>query len=142
MKRSTVLLISCLTIATTTWLGHLVWGQPPETKKSEATETKGPGTDAKDETYTITKSKLEEYIGKRIAKALADEREKTGHDKVATATDEQVLKPENWHRAVFNKAEYVVYTGTGQAMFHHWVAPAAKSPEAKGGATPPASKAR
>ena len=39
------------------------------------------------------------------------------------ATDEQILKPENWHKAIFNKAEYVIYTGPGQFMFHHWVMP-------------------
>ena len=41
-----------------------------------------------------------------------------------------ILKAENWHTATFNKAQYVIYTGPGQVMFHHWVEtgkPAGKS---------------
>jgi len=129
MKRATVLLFSCLAIASSVWLAHVVWGQ---------------GTEAKEETYTITKSKLEKYVADKVAKAVAEEREKSAHDR--PATDEQVLNPQNWHKAIFNKAEYVVYTGPGSAMFHHWVEPAVKPPAtrsspAKGGtATAPASK--
>jgi len=32
-----------------------------------------------------------------------------------------VLDAKYWHRAVFDKMEFVVYTGPGQAMLHHWV---------------------
>jgi hypothetical protein len=34
-----------------------------------------------------------------------------------------VLDSKNWHRAIFNHAEFVVYTGPGQVFFHHWVPP-------------------
>jgi hypothetical protein len=47
----------------------------------------------------------------------------TSMTKVPIITDEQVLNPENWHKAIFNKAEFVIYTGPGQLMFHHWVPP-------------------
>ena len=36
---------------------------------------------------------------------MAAEREKAAHDKDKPATDEQVLNPQNWHKAIFNKAE-------------------------------------
>ena len=108
MKRSTVLLFSCLAIAGSSWLTHVVWGQAAESKEK---------------TITITKSQFDKYV----AEAVAAERERAAREKPAAgfplATDEQVLKSENWHRAVFNKAEYVVYTGPGAAMFHHWVEP-------------------
>ena len=32
MKRSTVLLVSCLALAGSAWLAHVVWGQTAETK--------------------------------------------------------------------------------------------------------------
>ena len=102
-------------------------------------------TETKEETYTITKSKLEKYVADKVAKAVAEEREKAAHEK--PVTDAQVLNRQNWHIAIFNKAEYVVYTGPGSFLFHHWVEPgelgakppAAKSGAAKGGAatTPP-----
>ena len=33
MKRSTVLLFSCLALAGSAWLAHVVWGQTAETKE-------------------------------------------------------------------------------------------------------------
>jgi hypothetical protein len=117
MKRSMVLLFSCLALAGSAWLAHVVWAQSTETKE---------------ETYTITKSKLEKYVADKVAKAVADEREKAAHEK--PATDDQVLNPQNWHIAVVEHAQYVVYTGPGTPMFHHWVQPAAKAPAAKSGA--------
>ena len=57
------------------------------------------------------------------------------------ATDEQVLNPQSWHKAIFNNAEYVIYTGPGTAMFHHWVQKSDAAPPARGGAaTAPAAK--
>ena len=119
MKRCTLVLFSCLAIAGSAWLAHAVWGQ---------------ATEPKEKTFTITQSQLDKYVADQIAKALAaDPRNRP-------ATDEQVLKPENWHKAIFNNVEWVVYTGPGTALFHHWV-PSAKPPAAKSGAAgPPASK--
>jgi len=125
MKRSTVLLFSCLALVASAWLASIVWGQTAETKPAE-------------KTFTITQSQLDKYVGDQVTKAVAAEREKAAHDKPATdkpVTDDQVLKAENWHRAVFDKMEFVVYTGPGQAMMHHWVQPA-QSP----GSKPAASK--
>jgi hypothetical protein len=124
MKRFAVLLFSCVVLAGSAWLAHAVWGQTAETKEK---------------TYTITQSQLDKYVADQIAKAVAADREKAPRDKDRSATDEQVLKSENWHRAVFNKAEFVIYTGPGQAMFHHWVESAAKPPAAKGGAAAPSA---
>ena len=121
MKRFTGLLCFCLALAGgSAWLAHAVWGQTAETKEK---------------TITITKSQFEKYI----ADAVTADRERAPRDKDKSTTDEQVLKPENWHKAIFNKAEYVIYTGPGQAMFHHWVEPTAKPPAAKSGAAPTAS---
>ena len=101
------------------WLAHAVWGQ---------------ATEPKEKTFTITQSQLDKYVADQIAKALAAD------PKTRPATDEQVLKPENWHKAIFNKAEYVIYTGPGQPMFHHWVPEPVKPPAATGApATEPAS---
>jgi len=113
MKRSIALLLSFLALAGSAWLAHSVWGQTAEPK---------------DQTITITKSQYDSYVAAAVAKAVAAEREKAGHEK--PATDEQVLNPQNWHKAIFNKAEYVIYTGPGQPMFHHWVMPAAKPGDA------------
>lgn len=113
MKRSSVLLFSCLAIAAGTWLAHVVLAQTAETKEEKK--------------FTITQSQLDKYVADKIEKAVAAEHEKGGHDKSAAATpvsDEQVLRAENWHRAVFNQMEFVVYTGPGQPMMHHWIQPA------------------
>jgi hypothetical protein len=126
MNRPTVLLVSCLAIAGSAWLAHVVWGQAAEAPKEK--------------TFTITQSQLDKYVGDRVAKAVAVEREKGTRDK--PATDEEVHNPENWHIAIFNQAEYVVYTGPGQFMFHHWVEPAAtKPPAGKSGAPAPSTTA-
>lgn len=117
MNRSTLLLFSGLALAGSVWLAHVVWGQTAETKEK---------------TFSITQSQLDKYVADQIARAVATEREKARHDK--PATDEQVLDPQNWHKAIFNKAEYVIYTGPGQFQFHHWVE-SAKPPAAKGRAT-------
>jgi hypothetical protein len=119
MKRLTVCLLSCLALAGG-WLAHSVWGQ---------------AADAKEKTITMPVSQWKEYLSQEITKAIAD-REKNGRS-IGPVSDEQVLKGENWHRARFNQAEWVVYTGPGQAMFHHWVEQ--KAPPARSGATPPAT---
>jgi hypothetical protein len=119
MKRLTVCVLSCLVLAGGGWMAHSVWGQP-----AGATQEKS---------FTITQSQLDKYVAEQVAKALAAEREKSGHS--GTVSDDQVLKSENWHRAVFNKAEWVVYTGPGQAMFHHWVEQ--KASPVKSGTTGP-----
>ncbi len=124
MKRSMVVLFSGLALAGSAWLGHVVWGQTAETKE---------------ETYTITKSKLEKYVKEQVDKAVAAEREKATHDKAAT--DEQVFNPQNWHKLVFNNAEWVVYTGPGQMQFHHWVPKPGTPAPKSGAATPPVSPA-
>ena len=113
MKRIAVCLISCAVLAGTGWLACAVWAQTAETKEK---------------TFTITQSQLDKYVSEQVAKATA------GRGAGAPVSDEQVLKSENWHRAVFQKAEYVIYTGPGQAMFHHWVEPGPKPPAAKSGA--------
>ena len=77
---------------------------------------------------------MDKYVADQIAKALATD------PKNRPATDEQVLKPENWHKAIFNKAEYVIYTGPGQPMFHHWVPEPARPPAASEPATEPTPK--
>ena len=72
-----------------------------------------------------------------IKKAIAADRATYGRAGAAVS-DAEVLKVDNWHRARFNNAEWVVYTGPGQAMFHHWLQPAGPPP--KGSAAPPAAK--
>ena len=133
MKRSTVLLFSCLALAGGTWLAHVVWAQTAETNRTRRL-------------FTITKSQLDKYVTEKVAKAVAAEREKAAPrshcDK--PVTDDQVLKAENWHRAVFDKMEFVVYTGPGQAMMHHWVADGqtACAEPGDGGRTSPQSPLR
>lgn len=126
MKRSTLLLVCCLALAGSAWLAHVVWGQAAEAKAAEP----------KEKIYNnITQSQLDKYVAEQTAKALAAEHEKAAREK--PATDEEVLNPLNWHKAIFNQAEYVVYTGPGQLMFHHYVQPAsAKPPATKGPASP------
>ena len=118
MKRLTVCLLSCLVLAGGGWMARSVWGQAAENK---------------DQAVTMTRAQWKELLDK----AIAADREKSGRGAVGTVTDEQVLKSENWHRAVFNKAEWVVYTGPGQAMFHHWVEQ--KAPPVKSGTAAPAA---
>jgi hypothetical protein len=124
MKRLTVCVLSCLILAGGGWMAHSVWGQP-----AAATQEK---------TFTITQNQLDKYVAEQVAKALAAEREKSGHG--GTVSDDQVLKSENWHRAVYNHAEYVVYTGPGQAMFHHFLEPT-KVPPARGAGPAPTTPA-
>jgi len=112
MKRPTGLLLSCLALAGSVWLAHVVFGQNTETKEK---------------TITITKSQFDKYV----ADAVAAEREKAQRDKDRPATDEQVLNPQNWHKAIFNKVEWVIYTGPGTVLFHHWVE--SKPPAIKSG---------
>jgi hypothetical protein len=118
MKRLTVCLISCLVLTASGWMAHFVWAQAADAPKEK--------------TFTITQSQLDKYVGDHIAKAVAADREKSGRGGGAAVSDEEVHKPEHWHIAVFNHAEYVVYTGPGQFMFHHFVEP--KGPPARGGA--------
>jgi hypothetical protein len=115
MKRFQIALLSCIALAGSAWLAHVVWGQPAETKEK---------------TVTITKSEFERLVAERVAAALAEHKDKP-------VTDEQILRPENWHKAIYEKAEYVIYTGPGQFLFHHWP-PAPKS----GGATAPLAPAK
>jgi hypothetical protein len=121
MKRLTVCVLACLVLAGGGWMAHSVWGQAAAA--------------GQEKTFTITQSQLDKYVGEQVAKAIAADREKSGRGAGALVTDEQVLKSENWHRAVFNNAEWVVYTGPGQFQFHHWVQP--KTPPAS---TNPAGK--
>ena len=120
MKRLTICLLSCLVLAGGGWMAHSVWGQ---------------AADNKDQAVTMTRAQWKELLDK----AIAADREKSGRSAGGTVSDEQVLKSENWHRAVFNKAEWVVYTGPGQAMFHHWVEQ--KGPPVKSGIAPPSAPA-
>jgi hypothetical protein len=123
MKRFHVVLLSCLVVAGSAWLGHVVWGQ---------------GTDSKEKTFTITKTQLDKYVADQVAQAMAGRKD-------APASDEQVLKPENWHKAIYNNAEYVIYTGPGQFQFHHWVqsakpvVPKGGAPKSSAAAAPPAA---
>ncbi len=79
-----------------------------------------------EKSYTLTKSQFDKYVADAVA---AD---RAGRDK--PASDEQVLNPQNWHKAIFNKMEFVIYTGPGQAMMHHWVPDTTRPSAAKGGA--------
>ena len=104
MKRSTVLLVSCLVLAGGSgWLAHMSGVSPPNPRRRKR--------------ITITQSQLDKYVADKVAKAVA----RNARRGQRPATDDQVLNPLNWHKAIFNKAEYVVYTGPGQIMFHHWV---------------------
>jgi hypothetical protein len=138
MKRSILLLFSCLAIAGSIWLAHVVWGQTAETKEKTFTITQSQLDDyvAKKVVKALAdEHQADEYIAKKVAKALADEREKAAKDKAAV--EEQIFSPQSWHMATYNNAVYMVYTGPGQFMLHHWVQPG-KTP---GSATPPASSA-
>jgi hypothetical protein len=131
MKRPTLLLLSCFVLAGGGWMAHSVWGQAAAPAPVAGAE----------KTFTITQSQLDKYVADKVAAALA-EREKSGHSAGGPVSDEQVLKSENWHRAVYNHAEYVVYTGPGQAIFHHFPEPT-KLPPARGvgpATTPPPGK--
>ena len=67
MKRSVVLMVACLALAGGTWLAPIVFGQAAETRPAE--------TEPAEETYTVTKSKLEKYVADKVAAAVAAERE-------------------------------------------------------------------
>ena len=73
------------------WLTHFVWGQTAEAKPEK--------------TFTITQSQLDDFVAKKVAMALAAEREKAPRIQ-ARPSDEQGPNPQNWHKAIFNKAEY------------------------------------
>ena len=86
---------------------------------------------------------MDKYVAAEVAKAVAAEHDKAATDK--PVSDEQVRKAENWHRAIYEKMEFVVYTGPGQAMMHHWVQPAtppASKPLAKSGGAAPATSTK
>ena len=125
MKRLTICIFSCLFVAGSFWLAHNVWGQAPDNKVS----------DNKDQAVTMTRAQWKELLDK----AIAADREKTGRGGPAVVTDEEVHKGEHWHFAVYKQMAFVIYTGPGQAMFHHWVEPAA--PPAKGGQLVPRAPA-
>jgi hypothetical protein len=119
VKRFHILLFACLAlvVAGSAWLAHVLWAQ---------------AAGSAEKTYTITDSKLETYVKKRIAEALGEQKDKV-------ITDEQVRRPENWHFAVYDHAGYVIYTGPGQISMHHWVdsgRPPAKSGAGGPGAAP------
>ncbi len=109
MKRLTVCLFICVVLAGSGWMARIVWAQTAET--------------AKEKTFTITKSQLDKYVADEIAKAVAADRGKSGRGSGAVVSDEEVHKAENWHYAVFHETAFVIYTGPGQAIFHHYVPP-------------------
>ena len=122
MKRTVVLLVACVAILAGAWLSQVVVAQAPADKKIE-----------------MTKGEWEKLLADRIAKAVA-EKEAASPDKQKPVSDEAILKAENWHTATFNKAQYVIYTGPGQIMFHHWVDASSKPAPKVGGAPVPAGK--
>jgi hypothetical protein len=124
MKRLALCLLSCFVVAGSGWLAHSVLAQaaPAAAEKS----------------FTVTQSQLDDYVAKKVAAAIAEHDKAGGHAAGATVPDEDVLKPTNWHRAVFNNAEYVVYTGPGQAMFHHWAQRKGAEPPKEGNLGTPA----
>jgi len=122
MKQLTVCLLSCVVLAGTAWLARSVWGQ---------TATEAP----KEKTFTVTQSQLDKYVADQVTKAVAADHA------TKAVSDDEVLNIKNWHRAVYNKAEYVVYTGPGQAMFHHWIEPKTKTPPAKSDSAAPTTPA-
>ncbi|MGD0898523.1 MAG: hypothetical protein ABR915_11850 [Thermoguttaceae bacterium] len=119
MKKSLWVLVSAVAVVGGTWLVRdLAVAQPAPEEK----------------TITISQSRFEALVQERIAAALAKEKEKV--------TDQKVLQPENWHRAIFNGMEFAVYTGPGQAIFTRWAPqPGAAGQPAPGGAKPVAPKA-
>ena len=48
---------------------------------------------------------------------------------VPAQSEDEIYNPNNWHKVVFNKAEWVVYSGKGQIFFHHWVEPKVEMPK-------------
>ena len=123
MKRSTMLvLFSCVALAGSAWMVHVVSGQ---------TAAEPP----KEKTFTVTQSQLDDYVAKRVAKAVAEEREKAPRAN-KPPTDDEIFNPQNWHKVIFNDMEWVVYTGPGTAIMHHWVAPKGAKPAAT---NPPAT---
>ena len=38
-------------------------------------------------------------------------------------TEQDVLNPDNWHRAIYNEIEYSIYTGPGVVVFAKWAGP-------------------
>ncbi len=124
MKRTVLLLVVCVSILGGAWLSQAVVAQAPADKK-----------------ISLTQAEWEKLLADRVAKAVA-EKEATSPDKQKPVSDEAILKAENWHTATFNKAQYVIYTGPGQIMFHHWVDASSKpAPKAGGaGAAAPAGK--
>ena len=57
MKRSVVLLFSCLALVGSAWLAHVVWGQTADTKEEKK--------------VTITQSQLDKFVAEEVAKAMA-----------------------------------------------------------------------
>lgn len=52
--------------------------------------------------------------------------------KAKTVSNEEVLNPENWHRAIFNGIEHNIYTGPGTIVSTKWaVPPPMTAPKAK-----------
>jgi hypothetical protein len=116
MKRIVVLTIACGAVLSGAWIARsVVWGQAAE------------------KSFTMTQSQWEELIKKRIADAQAKE------GKEGPVTDQKILQPENWHKAIYNGVEYTIYTGPGQVLATRWAPPPQKA-GAKLGAKPAESK--
>ena len=118
MKRSMVLLFSCLALAGSAWLAHVVWAQSTETKEEDV--------------HDHARAKLDKYVADKVAKAVAAERGKATHEKVVT--DDEVLNPQNWHIAVVRPCPICNLHGTRHADVPSLGTATAKPPAAKSGA--------
>ena len=99
MNKVIVLVISSLVVVAGGWLAR-------DFALGQATEEKS---------ITMTQSKWEELIQKRIAEALAKAKEDT--------SDQKIRRVDNWHTAIYNGVEFTIYTGPGQAMIIRSVQP-------------------
>ena len=102
MKRVGVLAIILLPLA-----GYLAV-QAQQTKPAKPAE----------KTVTITESQLNQLVERRIAQRMLEER---------TSLDQEVIKSEHWHTAIYAGVVYHVYTGPGKAMTVSW-APKSQPP--------------
>jgi hypothetical protein len=97
MNKVSVLLISCVAIVAGAWLTReLVFAQAPAASAASA---------AKEDSKTMTIKEWETLVQKRVAQVMGQ-----------PLTDADIRNPAYWHTAVYNKVEYTVYTGPGQAM--------------------------
>ena len=116
MKRIGVLAVILLPLA-----GYLaVQAQQPQPAKPA------------EKTVTITESQLNQLVERRIAQRMLEEK---------TSLDQEVLKSEHWHTAIFEGVVYHVYTGPGKAMTVSW-APKPKPQTEPQPLTPPRTQSR